>query len=246
MRRELAQMQGKEEPVVTVGISPRRGSVLLPDLVKAFSLQYPNITIRVREGVLYKIFDSLKLRKMDCIFCYSSPDDPLVVSKRLMTERSVLAINKNLFEQIFSPAQREQLLSSSTHRLRDFANCPMVRMAPGTWYGDLFDRCCQEEKITPQSVLESSNILTVLFCCVKGIGVAVCPEIYIQQLTQQDQKKLYYFYWDYPGTENELAILYLKNSYLSGPTKNFIEFSREYFAQLDHSNISGPEFLIRP
>lgn len=240
MRKELKQMHGEEEQVVTVGISTRRGSVLLPDLVEAFSKQYPEIVIRVREAGLYKIFEALKLRKMDCIFCYSVSEDPLVVSKKLMTERSVVAINKTLFEKKFPPDIQKKLLSSETHHLQDFAGCPMVRMAPDTWYGDLFDRCCREERITPQVVLESSNIFTVLFCCAKGLGVTVCPEVYIQQLAKQDQEKLYCFYWDYPGTENEVAIVYLRNSYLSGAAKKFVEFSREYFAHMACSNSPSP------
>ncbi len=235
MVKELDSLKGEEACRLSVGVSPRRSSVIIPALASAFMRQYPHVQIFVKENPLSKLIEALKTREVDCIFGYDLPDDPRLMSKNIGKEHTVIAVNKKLFEQYFTGPEQAELLDSPSHRLKAFERCPMIHMNSSTWLGNLFDLCCREENITPQITLESSNIFTVLICCVRGIGVAICPELYINQLTAKEREELHLFYWDYPNAQKDLAILYLKNSFLSQTTKQFINFSRSSFEECVNS-----------
>lgn len=229
LRNELDAILAQENGRLTIGVSYYRCSVLLPSLLAEFTAQYPDIKIELVENTLARTKELLRLGKIDCMFGYHAPDDPTLVSRPMFEEYGVIAISKTLFERSFSPKEQQTILSKNEHRLSEFACCPMVRMAPFGWFGRLFEECCKEEGFEPKVVLESGNLLTILISAALGMGVAVCPSIYQQQLTAEQRKQLYLFRWQYPSAQEKGAILYLQSSYLSAGAKNFIKFSQNYF-----------------
>ena len=88
----------------------------------------------------------------------------------------------------------------------------------------------EEAQITPDIVLETENIQTVLALAEKGMGITFYPRMFIsgQEESQEKAKSALNFYsLDYPKAHGVLAIGYHKGHYMSQATKEFIQTAKE-------------------
>ena len=155
-----------------------------------------------------------------------------MVSKPILEECVVFALPRDLAPQFFSARQLQEMQAADAVSLKMFAQCPFIRLSSYTWLGKHFDRCCEEEQTTPRVVLDSGSVLTVLNCCMEGIGAALIPSLYLKKLTAEQRNKLYLFRWDYPEARCSSAVLYLKSSYVSAAARDFVRVAQTTCAAL--------------
>lgn len=227
------QMQGALDRLLNlsrrkliIGASYYRSSVLLPGLLAEYHKIRPEVTVKIHENNLSKTTEALKLGKIDLMFGYAANDDPALVSRPIFKESVLFVLPKTLAAKWFSPEEIRKMQKKTGVPLKVFSRLPFIRLSHYSWLGTLFDRCCKEQGIVPDIVLDSSSILTTLSCCLEGIGITLIPDLYIHSLTSQQKENVYLFRWDYPEAECHSAILYLKNSYLSEEARDFIQTVR--------------------
>ena len=90
----------------------------------------------------------------------------------------------------------------------------------------------EEAQITPDIVLETENIQTVLALAEKGMGITFYPRMFISgreeaQEKARGQSVLNFYSLDYPKAHGILAIGYHKGHYMSQATKEFIQTAKE-------------------
>lgn len=231
MRRELDGLLNISNNILTVGVSYYRSSVLLPQILAAFHREHPEIQVRIMENNLSKTVEALKLGKVDLMFGYEQPKDQTLVSRRILEERVVFVLPRSLASEFFTHGQIKNMQEAGGVSLKDFAHCPFLRLSDYTWLGKHFDRCCAEEEVMPRIVLDSGSVLTVLNCCLEGMGAALVPEPYLKSLTKEQLGQFLLFPWDYPNACCNGAILYLKSSYMSEAAMDFIRTAQNVYPQ---------------
>lgn len=222
MRSELNGLLNISSRRLIIGVSYYRSSVLLPQMIARFHKEHPEIQIDIKENNLSRTVEALKLGKVDLMFGYEDTEDPTLVSKTILEECVVFALPRMLAAECFSPCQLQEMKEADVVSLSMFEHCPFIRLSSDTWLGSHFDRCCEKEQLTPQIAVDSGSVLTILNCCVEGIGAALVPNMYLKQLTKEQRSKLYLFRWDYSDARCRAAILYLKSSYISDAARDFV------------------------
>lgn len=233
MRKELDSLLDVSSHTLIIGASYYRSSLLLPGVIAEYTKRHPEIRIEVKESCLARTVEALKLGKVDLMFGYSQPEDPTLVSKEVLEECVMLAVPRTLAEEYISQDQLCRMQRMEEVSLKTFAGCPFIRMADYTWLGSLFDRCCEEEGISPRIILDSSSVFTTLDCCAEGIGAALIPRLYLKSLTPEQRRRLYLFRWNYPAARCRSAILYLKSSYISDAARDFIKTAQSSCAAME-------------
>lgn len=234
LERNLAAITQQENRELAIGVSFHRGSVLLPYLLPEFARQYPDVNVRMEEHELSHIEEMLKKGKVDCIFSYQPyHSSDALAARAVLREYGVIVVPKKLFSEHFTEGEQTALFKKPMHTISDFAQLPFLRMAERTWYGRLLDKACQLEDIELRIILSSCNILMLLSCAAHGMGVAVCPSIYLQQLSEVDRHQVHVFKWDFSDAHKSSAILYSKNRYPSETMENFLQLAEKYIQNID-------------
>jgi DNA-binding transcriptional LysR family regulator len=117
---------------------------------------------------------------------------------------------------------------------RAFASCPFVKMPHDTWLGNVFEICCREHQLTPEIVLETTSMSTLVSLCTVGMGAIVMPEIFINRrmvfwdrTDWRDSVAIYPL--DYTAGDRPITVSHLRDHYLSRAAKEFIQIVKQKY-----------------
>ena len=108
---------------------------------------------------------------------------------------------------------KEQLSTNADLRL--LQNCPFLLINPGNRVRTLADEMFEEAQITPNIILETENIETVLALAAKGMGITFYPKMFISshevfQNNLENKTGLNFYSLNYPKAHGILGIGYHK------------------------------------
>ncbi|WP_294148697.1 LysR family transcriptional regulator [uncultured Clostridium sp.] len=216
-----------------IGIPNYTEDLILPALLPAYYKKFPGVHVQVVEQKMSTLKDMLYKGKIDLLFDHGIQDEELVKRKQLFRDSWMIVVPKTIFTEYFSAEEQRELLKSDTQPLSKFKKCPFIRMSGGTTGGDLEERYFQERELELPVVMELSNIQAKVSLSMAGLGVTMCPEVYLQEprMDRKSRKQLVCFYLDYPEANNYLAVSYLKNKYLSRASRELIAMATELFSE---------------
>lgn len=240
MEREIVDIKDFRSGAITIGVTHARGTVILPMILPAFHKQFPQVKINLFEGTSAEIEEALYKGKVDMTIGFQLDNPASVVSDILLEERSVIVAPKQILFDYFDD-HGASLLARQVEKvpLTSFRHCPFVAIKATTWAGAIFDDCCREFEIVPNIVVQTANITTMISLCLAGMGISVCPAIFVTQLSQRnllpDCNELEHteiFPLDYAPTETYIAINYLKGKYMTLASREFIRMARNLLRNL--------------
>lgn len=239
MERQINDIRDFRSGTLTIGVTHARGTVILPSILPAFRQEFPQIRLFLFEGTSGEIEDALYKGKVDMTIGFQSDDAANVASVKLQEERSIIIVPKRLLRECFEDGGASLLAEKDKKiPLARFRGCPFVAIKPTTWAGAVFEACCREHNMTPDIVVETANISTLVSLCLSGMGVAVCPRIFISQPSLRTQhangsklEQAEIFQLDYAPTETYIAANYLKEKFLSKAAVEFIRLARAILSE---------------
>lgn len=218
-----------------IGIGHTRGQAILPIVLPDFSRLHPLVEITVVEGSSEELEDGLDKGLIDVIIGYA----PFLLSTcetiELKKENMFLLVPKDLINQHFGREKAHEILE--THRKKAditlFKDLPFVLLRKGDRIRTLVDREFYHKNINPRIAVEIRNIQTAFALCAEGMGLTVCPEIYLNSLYTilgkdsyiQSKIEVLDFY-DNP-MEDTIAVGYNRERYLSRVADDFIKLTKE-------------------
>lgn len=216
-----------------IGISHYRSNAMLPIILPRYHAQFPNVRLKLLEGKLAEINEALYKGKVDLILGYESGDVKNIKSETLYEERIMVAIPENIFAEYFSQAQQQILLQREKLSFEELLHCPFIKMGQNTWTAGVFETYCRDKELELKIVLETTSINAMVSLCVEGLGIIICPDIYLteRELRKEKLAKLKIFELDYQMPDREIAINFLKNKYQSQAAKEFIKMAKNIFAR---------------
>ncbi|MCI7795411.1 MAG: LysR family transcriptional regulator [Lachnospiraceae bacterium] len=223
LETEMHDLKEQINGILTIGVSQNRGQVLLPPLLSAYHEKYPDVQLVIYEDNLENIMKALRLGKIDLARGYDIHADISFCNVKMGSERMCAVIPENLFREHFSREDQKAIAERGVITLKELECCPMIRMAPASFLGNIIDDCCEKEQLSLKIVMISKNPVTILRCCQTGMGAAILPEVYLNELSVKARKEVRVFQWDYKGTNWSGGMMYLKNSYLSRAAEAFLK-----------------------
>ena len=174
MHREFRDLSGEVTGTVRVGISQTRSAILMPELISGFRKEYPKVRIHLSECTNDELLNRIGSDILDLIIGDVSEERPDLQVEELYRERMALVIPRT---PAFRPL-REALQKEADPKL--LASWPMITNSRNDIVGRYIGRVLLENRIAPNIAAMSDSAETCLRLCADGVGVYVCPELYIR------------------------------------------------------------------
>ncbi len=213
--QRIADIVNEKEVKLTIGMSPYRGTFLLPDIAAKFKEEYPECNLTLEEhptDILHKMLDEEKIDLMIDI-PYGDPAnyESIVVAR----------------EKILLGIPRQWGYNKKIADLTDFKDKPFIMLTEHQFIGKLTRKLCLKSGFNPKIFMECHNLETVYSMIKRGFGVSFIPEMFIKNIEKSGEMECYEIKDFYP--EREIAVVYNKNKYLPKPAIRLIEILKESF-----------------
>ena len=234
--RELADIKDFSIGKLTIGVSHTRGRVILPEILPVYREQFPNIDLCLVEGNSTMLDNDLLHGDVDLIIGMMPFRVENVGTVPICEEEILLAVSDAVLERAFPGHVEEVKARLSNHTdLSLLSRCPFLLINEGNRVRTLANEMFEDAQITPQIVLETENIETVLALSVKGMGITFYPKMFMSSHGDINDFKdkvrrhtsMNFYSLDSPKAHGTLGIGFHKGHYMSQAAREFIRIAKE-------------------
>ncbi|MBQ7535406.1 MAG: LysR family transcriptional regulator [Stomatobaculum sp.] len=173
MHREFQDISGEVTGTIRVGISQTRSAILMPELISGFRKKYTKVRIHLSELTNDELLARIGNDALDLIIGDVSGERPDLLTEELYREQMALVIPRTSF---FAPL-RETLKTEKDPKV--LVSWPMITNSLNDIVGRYISRVLLENRISPNIAAVSDSAETCLRMCAEGVGVYICPQLYI-------------------------------------------------------------------
>ncbi|MFC4077061.1 LysR family transcriptional regulator [Salinithrix halophila] len=222
LEREMNERSEGMRRELTIGAPAITGGHVLPPLLQAFGVRYPQVRVRLIEESPDKLED-LTARGMVDLSILSLPiEDSRLTTRGMFTEPLLLALPRT--EKEWMSETVRQLVKPASHHFQDHplqedgnlslsvcSGAPFILLKRGFGFRRVVLELCAESGFQPQIIYETSSIETAQSLVAHGLGVTLVPNMVVRHHAQP--KPLYLPIDSHPT--RTLVFVYLKERYLS-------------------------------
>ena len=222
-----------------IGISYTRGQAILPLLLPDYIKAHPQVELSVLEGSSRDIEEHLAQGDIDVIIGFVPFLFEGAAWKIRMKDQLFLVVPKVLLAEHFgSTGTTGDIMKryEKTHDIRLFKDLPFVLLNKGDRIRAITDHLFNEAGIKPRIEFETTNTQTALAVAAEGVGVTVCPELYLNSNylafgsgDSYIRKKVATCLLSHDSLTDTIAVCYNDNRYLSRAAEDFIRLCQEKF-----------------
>ena len=227
---DLRDLRDKKRPVLHLGVSPWRGSVLLPEVLPLFTRQYPDVQVVLHEAPVPQL-EELAAGNVTDLCIMQIPDN-----------LEELAYETVMREHVFLVGHRDHPLlrevgESSYESPRPFPDLRLLErerliLLPPDWrLSKLLHNVFSVHNVEPQNILVTTNTTTAINLAAERMGFAFLQESGLSRTPYLD--RLSCFTVGDPPLTCSLAVVYKKNGFLSPAARTFIDLVREHYRPFD-------------
>ena len=241
--KEVQDIKNFQRGELTVGVPVTRGTVMLPPLLSAFHRMYPQINLHLAEGSTNNMLDTLLNGRADLVLGYQPQNMDRIVCTRLYEEKFYIVVPKRMLKEYFSLQQHSQLQKQPL-KLSTFAALPFVVQNQETMNGHAFQSMCEHEGVTPNIVVSTQNLITLVSLCMEEMGACVVPHTFLSSdrrfsnleriplFNQDSLDRVSIFQVDSSsvGTAT-ISVCRLRDKVLTHAAREFINLAQEIFRE---------------
>ena len=203
---ELQDLGSGAKGSLTIGAVASAGATFLPDRIRSFHQQYPQVTFQFWEGSTARILELLQNGVIEIGIARAIFDPGLFHSYILQSEPLVAAQNHSI-----CPTWKSDSVAVS-----ELADKPLLIHRSNE---AIISDCCRNHGFEPRILCRGDDIRTLLVWADAGIGVAIVPRSIVGLVPSQG---LTYAEIADASLVIRKAIIWHKNRYLSTCAKNFM------------------------
>ena len=218
--------------VLRLGISHTCGLALLPEVLPQFQKEFPMVEFSLYEGNSTHLEDELAHGRVDLIICFQPimMEDVEVIPLR--DEELLLAVPKQFTNEMFGERADEMRVQFSKGAdIAVFQTMPFVLIKRGNRTRSIIDQYFSRYFFKPKLLLETENTITTLAMAEAGIGITICPELFLKTIhitsSKTTTEKLDFFPLTDPSTISKLVVGYRRDRYRSHFADRFIELTKQ-------------------
>ncbi len=173
LQNKLAKYSSSDITITRIGILPSLGTFLLPLFIPKYVNEHKNVKITIDED-LPKINEEKAINGNLDFYIGQNPE---TVSPKLTVHEcgeqayyAVIPESSTLYEE------NHLFLDAETISMKQLLDNKLVLTTSGSAIRRQIDQLFQKYKITPNIIIESSNIYTVAALAKNNLGVAIVPE----------------------------------------------------------------------
>lgn len=196
---------------IRIGTVESLAAYFITPFVKSLKEKHPSLKIMLEAGLCPNLVQGIMEGKFDIAV--------LLDRKHTSNELEVIPIRKENMILVTSEKHRWSRLGNVT--AQDFENETIILTEEGCPYRTLLEQLLDEAGIVPQSVISFSSLEAIKQCVADDLGVALLPEISVQQ--ELLSGKLTAIPFEEENMHLYSQIVYSKKKYLSTPLRQFID-----------------------
>lgn len=234
----LSDIKKEECGLLRFGASPLRLNAWLPNILPAFSLNYPDIEIRITDTTSQYLEPKILNGDLDLAVILSGSENPNIISEHLMSDQVYLCVSDRLlFEHYGDEAEHLKQISCEKADLKNFEKLPFCMLS--NQLGQIIQQQFIEENINPKIYTYCSSVQISTAIGLKG--VAGCFATRTSLLNQhksfpRDMNVFPIFIHDKPFM-HQLYFIYHKERYLSSYCKEFMRLLSDYCSRTEHISL---------
>jgi len=216
--------------VLRVGISHTCGLALLPDILPRFRAEFPMVEFSLFEGNSTQLEDELSHGRVDLIICFQPIMLEGVTTAPLTEQQLMMVVPRDFTDHLFgerADAVREQFAMGAD--IDAFQKMPFVLIKKGNRTRNIVDQYFSRYYFKPKLILETENTVTTLAMAQAGIGITICPELFLRAIPNASAgtKGVDLFPLTDPSTFSKLVAGYRGDRYLSHFGERFVVIAQE-------------------
>lgn len=227
---DLRDLRDKKRPVLHIGVSPWRGSTLLPDILPLFEGQYPDVQVVLHEAPVPELGELAEANVID--FCVMQPPDNLaeLTYEPVMRERIFLVGHRD--HPLFRGLNGGRGDPKPFPDLRLLEHERIVMLPPDWRLSRLLYNTFSVHSVEPQNLLITTNTTTAINLAAEKLGFAFLQESGVSRTPYLD--RLACFTVGEPPLTCPLAVVYKKNGFLSPAARAFIDLIKNFYSRFDY------------
>ncbi|WP_409967361.1 LysR family transcriptional regulator [Bengtsoniella intestinalis] len=210
-----------------IGTSAHIGSYVLPEVFPYYQKSFPNMEISIIEGSSEKLESLLSHCDVDIALIHLPLKHDVADYEIISKEKYVVAFSQNHpLEKYMYYKNGEKFPYINPEHLADEK---FILSFPYQRVRQVSDQILNKANITrPDILLTTSSVQTALRFAEMGMGVTFLPESYLKLFRCSESPNLCYMEPEYEAYW-QFALAYPKKTTLTGPTKAFIEITKDIY-----------------
>lgn len=217
---------------ITIGASSFFTAYIMPSIIAAFKMTYPNIQMNLMEVESPRAEKLLFSGELDMIIDNSAYNETIYRKSLFSSEHLILVAPKSIVLPVHKPfilsaqdiRQRKHLLpTTESVPMHLFDGFSFVALRHGNDTRDRLERIRQKQNFAPKIVLELDQMATAYHVACQGMGITIISDTLIKEI--QTDPRLVYFRLGGADTYRENHFYYKQGKYLSQAMKRFIAFA---------------------
>lgn len=233
LNNKISDILELKQGLLSVGITPIRGSYLIADSLSLYNQKYPGIKINMIEYEMSKLIDALLEGSIDFFIGNAPIKNNLLMTKSIGLEHLFLAVPKNnennkILAQYHVPLQEIIENKYTTQTPVDFSvfsNDSFIILQPNQTIHALMLDFCSNAGFEPNIVLQTNKMDTAHYLVQKGLGSTIVSDTLIRHANLEEHP-VYYALPEKFFVRN-IIVVYKKNRYLSHMAEEFISILKK-------------------
>lgn len=175
MMRQIGEVTGSGVGVLKIAISHLRSRTIMPFVVKRIREQLPKVQIKLIEGTNRELLRMAEHAEVDAVIARFEDIHPGVELFPVYQEEIVLALHKDVLEQVCGMPAEEAKQKVASHGIAVLGDCPFVLGTLDDIAGRIAYSVLRNAGIKPSIVATSENMGTLLGMAQEGLGAVFCP-----------------------------------------------------------------------
>lgn len=248
MLTQMSDIIERKDSNIRIGITQARSSVYLPHLLSRFCRTFPEAKVHLTEDASDVLFDNLQDDKLDLVIGIEPHDRVNFISTPLCIEDYAIMVIPEVLHRCLSPEEIQELQTRPKEvTIETFRKCPFVCFDRTLRIGRIFQDSCKEIGFKPDIIIESKSMNTLIYLCALGLGVTVCPRVYLE--IAKRQSNIFRAIQVFPVTNmpmtTKIVLTIQRDRYTSHLVREFIRIANEEFQFSQNQLHTGTEIYAR-
>jgi DNA-binding transcriptional LysR family regulator len=223
----IRDIKNEKKSKITIGVPMFKGARLLPNILKRYLYDYPEVEVKVFEDTSYNLEKITVEGKVDFSLVWLPINSSELEKEELFTQNLILAVPSGY---IFSNGKSvEAYKLENDLNLSDCEKEPFILFTKGQNLRYFTDCMFIDEGFTPNCILETHNIETAYNMVVAGLGLSILYDSDFQN--SRSRKDSAIFFPINSKYHSSMGVAYQKGKYLNKASINFIQTVKELYCK---------------
>ena len=207
---EVNDYKQLQKGTIKIGIPPMMGAYLFPKVFSGFRQLHPNLEVLLFEEGSLSIREKLESDELDFGIIIVPDSTPNLNVLKMSCNQLMVCVSQK------SSLARKNLITP-----KDIATSDLIMMKEGSYLRQIIQSKLSALKITPRTVLESGQIVTIKGLVAHQVGIAFLLDFICQD--SHDVKAIPF----YEPIFVDIGLAWKKEKYVSKAAQAFIDFCKE-------------------